>query len=117
MTRGVAPRTIAACAGLVVAVAGIAGFWWGRSDGSRVHWTTGTVTAAEGRATIETGDFTYGIVGSVLYWIDDGGSLNQLSYPECLTPGEHTNVRFAWVTANDPELGSSRAVVAVDCRR
>ncbi|QAY62975.1 hypothetical protein ET495_06650 [Xylanimonas allomyrinae] len=105
--------------GLLVAlvITALAGFWLGRSTGSRVRWTAGTATAVEGQASIETGDFTYGIVGSVPNWIDDTGNAHQSTYPGCLTPGEHVNVRFAWVPANDPEMVSSRVVVAVDCRR
>lgn len=80
--------------------------------------------ADEPMVSMDVDGFTYAIPDDVAFWIDTGGATHTGGWPSCLRPNptgkthqvpRYVPIRFA-TAAVDVNEGSTRIVVAVDCR-
>lgn len=84
---------------------------------SGVDWRVGSAHVGSGMATIDGGEWQYGLSRSVA-WIDSAGSQHEDGWPECLDVPVGTTVhgvRFATVDV-DADGQGWREVVLVDCQ-
>jgi hypothetical protein len=98
----------------VAVVAFVAGFLVASWLDSPIITTGRADTTEGGGGSISTDDWTYGFSADV-DWIDEAGSRNSGSQPECLRAGESVNVRFA-ATEVTVEGITWRPVLWIDCR-
>lgn len=101
---------------VAVLLAATVGYLAGRSQGQQVQVLRGTAQVGDHVASIQVGDWAYGVSDSVA-WYDAAGSWHEGGWPECLPQvTEVAAVRFAATTVTRPDGSTFRPVAYVDCR-
>jgi hypothetical protein len=111
-----APRTYLIALVVAALVAGLVGFVAG-SHRNGVAVMIGKASVGNHVATIQSGDWFYGVRDSVA-WFDASGSFHDDGWPTCLgDAGNQADVKFAAVPVTPPTSGLTyRDVVYIDCR-
>lgn len=109
------PRVIASAAAVVAVIGAFGiGFWAGSQQAMHLPIYTADGHVGANVATLMVGDVAYG-VRSTVDWTDGNGVEHAGGWPECLPPGEATNVRFAGAVLWHENIGIA-TITWVDCR-
>lgn len=109
--RAVRLLVVAVAAGGLLAI----GFFVGQRQ-SRVMTLTGVAAVGSHQALVTVGGWSYGIDGSVEFWIDSEGGAHDGGWPNCLRLGQRPRISFGAIPVSAPGGTSWRQVVWVDCR-
>src|SRR4030095_5664719 len=109
------PRFTVIAIAMAILLAGIV--WFGLASRRGFMHLDGIAHVGERQATIQSGDWSYGVSESVA-WIDASGTEHEDGGPTCLgETGSTSTVKFGAVPVTLPDTGSTyRAVVYIDCR-
>jgi hypothetical protein len=78
---------------------------------------TGHSSVGYRQATVTVAGWSYGINGSVPFWVDQQGDTNAGGWPTCLSkPGQTVLIKFGEIPVTEPDGTGLRQVVWLDCR-